>query len=107
MYFSLIKLVLSFFDFFNQKKILSFFKKNIESKISFFVDVGAHHGETIKIFINTVYGYFGNKHAPMGDPDISRSITLTGQAVIKQSNKILTKYICLGCGILKLINFLK
>ena len=50
MYFSLIKLVLSFFDFFNQKKILSFFKKNIESKISFFVDVGAHHGETIKIF---------------------------------------------------------
>ena len=48
---------------------------------------------TIKIFINTVYGYFGNKHAPMGDPDISRSITLTGQAIIKQSNKILTEYI--------------
>jgi DNA polymerase elongation subunit (family B) len=47
---------------------------------------------TIKIFINTVYGYFGNKHAPMGDPDISRSITLTGQAVLKQSNKILTEY---------------
>ena len=50
MYFSLIKLVLSFFDSFNKRKILFFFKKNIESKISFFVDVGAHHGETIKIF---------------------------------------------------------
>lgn len=48
---------------------------------------------TIKIFINTVYGYFGNKHAPMGDSDISRSITLTGQAIIKESNDILRKYI--------------
>jgi DNA polymerase elongation subunit (family B) len=48
---------------------------------------------TIKILINTVYGYFGNKHAPIGDSDIARSITLTGQAVIKQSNKILQHYI--------------
>lgn len=54
---------------------------------------------TIKIFINTVYGYFGNKHAPMGDPDISRSITLTGQAIIKQSNKILADYIKNKCGL--------
>ncbi len=54
---------------------------------------------TMKILINTVYGYFGNKHAPMGDPDIARSITLTGQAVIKQSNKILTEYIKRVCGI--------
>ena len=42
---------------------------------------------TLKILINTVYGYFGNKHAPIGDPDIARSITLTGQAVIKKSNE--------------------
>ena len=48
---------------------------------------------TLKILINTVYGYFGNKYAPFGDPDIARSITLTGQAVIKQSNKILQDYI--------------
>lgn len=48
---------------------------------------------TIKILINTFYGYFGNKHAPMGDADIARSITLTGRAVIKQSNKILKQYI--------------
>ena len=54
---------------------------------------------TIKIFINTVYGYFGNKHAPMGDTDISRSITLTGQAVIKQSNKILTEYFKSRCNL--------
>jgi len=54
---------------------------------------------TLKILINTVYGYFGNKYAPMGDPDIARSITLTGQAVIKQSNKILTEYVKTKCGI--------
>jgi DNA polymerase elongation subunit (family B) len=48
---------------------------------------------TIKICLNSAYGYFGNKYAPMGDADIARSITLTGRAVIKQSNKILKKYI--------------
>jgi len=48
---------------------------------------------TIKILINSIYGYFGNKMAPFGDDDIASSITLTGQAVIKQSNKILTEYI--------------
>lgn len=48
---------------------------------------------TLKILINTVYGYFGNKHAPIGDPEIARSITLTGQAVIKKSNDILREYI--------------
>ena len=48
---------------------------------------------TIKILINTVYGYFGNKHAPIGDSDIARSITLTGQSVIKESNNILRSYI--------------
>jgi DNA polymerase elongation subunit (family B) len=48
---------------------------------------------TLKILINTVYGYFGNKYAPLGDSDIARSITLTGQAVIKQSNEILRTYI--------------
>lgn len=44
---------------------------------------------TIKIFINSVYGALGNKVFPLGDDDLARSITLTGQAVIKQSNKIL------------------
>ena len=31
--------------------------------------------------------------APFGDDDIASSITLTGQAVIKQSNKILREYV--------------
>jgi len=48
---------------------------------------------TIKILINTIYGYFGNKHSPLGDDELAESITLTGQAAIKQSNKLLTEYI--------------
>ena len=48
---------------------------------------------TLKILINRIYGYFGNKHSQMGDADIARSITLTGQEVIKQSNVILRNYI--------------
>ncbi len=50
MYFKFIRLILSFFDSFNQKKIINFFKKNSENKIACFIDVGAHYGETIKIF---------------------------------------------------------
>lgn len=46
----------------------------------------------IKIYINSVYGYFGNKYSPMYDPDIARSITLTGQGVIKKSNEIIRGY---------------
>lgn len=54
---------------------------------------------TVKIFINSIYGYFGNKQAPIGDDDIASSITLTGQAVIKQSNSIITNFISQKTGI--------
>lgn len=47
----------------------------------------------IKVFINSIYGYFGNKNAPFGDDDIASSITLTGQSVIKQSNELLKSFI--------------
>jgi len=48
---------------------------------------------TIKILINTIYGYFGNKHSPLGDDQLAESITLTGQAVIKESNRLLEEYV--------------
>jgi DNA polymerase elongation subunit (family B) len=47
----------------------------------------------IKVFINSIYGYFGNKNASFGDDDIASSITLTGQAVIKQSNELLKEFL--------------
>ncbi len=45
----LIQKTLSFFDFFDKKKIYNFLKKVIPKK-SVLIDVGAHHGETIKNF---------------------------------------------------------
>ena len=41
--------ILFFFDYFQQKKIYLFLKKKIKNN-SILVDVGAHHGETIKNF---------------------------------------------------------
>ena len=47
----------------------------------------------IKILVNSCYGYMGNKHAPIGDDDIASSVTLTGQAIIKQSNKFIKEFL--------------
>tara|TARA_Y100000992_G_C21152331_1_gene436855 strand:- start:37 stop:744 length:708 start_codon:yes stop_codon:yes gene_type:complete len=45
----IIQTILSFFDYFQQKKIFNFLKNKVK-KNSILVDVGAHHGETIKNF---------------------------------------------------------
>jgi FkbM family methyltransferase len=41
---------LSLFDYINKKKVINFFKKNLNNKIENFIDVGAHHAETVKLF---------------------------------------------------------
>jgi len=43
--------ILNFIDFFYQKKIINFFKKNIDQDIELLLDIGSHKGETIKIFL--------------------------------------------------------
>ena len=48
----LLKKILSFFDYFNQKKILFLFRKLFKKKINIIFDVGAHHGETIDFYLN-------------------------------------------------------
>ncbi|NDG29124.1 hypothetical protein EB118_03365 [bacterium] len=77
------------------KKKLSTLKKEDpeKPKVKNLVDNLNIQQHTIKILINTIYGYFGNKHSPLGDDELAESITLTGQAVIKQSNKLLIDYI--------------
>ena len=42
--------ILSFFDFLYQKKLINFLKKNV-SKIDLLIDVGAHKGETLSLFL--------------------------------------------------------
>lgn len=50
MYYKFVKFCLSFFDYLNKKNILNFFDKKKKKSISLFIDVGAHHGESIKLF---------------------------------------------------------
>ena len=47
-YVKFIRIILNYFDYFHQKKILNFFKQKFSNQITV-VDVGAHYGETIKI----------------------------------------------------------
>ena len=41
---------LNFFDFIHKKKIINFFYKN-KIDLEYVIDVGAHHGETIDLFL--------------------------------------------------------
>ena len=50
MYVKIIIYFLSFLDKANKNKIIEFFKKNITEDIVNFIDVGAHHAETVKLF---------------------------------------------------------
>ena len=43
--------ILKIVDFFYQKKIITFFKKNTNSEYQILIDVGAHKGETIINFL--------------------------------------------------------
>ena len=50
MYIKLILKILSLFDYFLKIKVIKFFIKEKINKFDIFIDVGSHHGETIKIF---------------------------------------------------------
>lgn len=47
-----------------------------------------------KILLNSTYGALANRFFVLYDLDCAKSITLTGQALIKQSDKILNDYVC-------------
>lgn len=62
---SLTLIILKFFDYFYQKKILNFLKNKGHNKFEYFFDVGAHKGETIKLFaknfqIEKIYSFEPN-----------------------------------------------
>ena len=62
MYIKFILQILSFFDYFKKKDVINYFKKNTIGNINNLIDVGAHHGETIKLFnvkfnINNIYAF--------------------------------------------------
>lgn len=46
----------------------------------------------LKILMNSIYGAFANHYFFLSDKDIARSITLTGQSVIKHANDIIESF---------------
>jgi len=46
-----------------------------------------------KILLNRIYGTYANKHSPFCDTDLASSITLTGQAIIKETENVINKHI--------------
>lgn len=56
----LVKFLLSLLDKLNEKKIINFFRSKFYKSINVFVDIGAHHGETISLItknfsVNSIY----------------------------------------------------
>lgn len=70
-------------------------KREIELKIKQF-DIEQY---TIKIFLNRIYGYFGQEFCPMYDIDIAASVTCTGQHCIRTAASLVTNHITNKYGI--------
>ena len=82
-------------DLFETRQQLTKLKSNDEEYTSLKYEVERLNTKqmVIKILVNSCYGYMGNKQAPIGDDDIASSVTLTGQAIIKQAGKLLQDYL--------------
>ena len=64
-YIKFFHLLISFFDYFTNKKICKFFKEKLQDKKIILIDVGAHKGETIDLFsknffIEKIYSFEAN-----------------------------------------------
>ncbi len=62
----LFSFILAIVDFFYQKKVNNFLKKNINNNIKTLIDVGSHKGETIKTFlknfnVEVIYSFEASK----------------------------------------------
>ena len=51
-YIKFLSIIIYFIDIQNKKKIINFFKKNLNEKSLIIIDIGAHAGETISLFYN-------------------------------------------------------
>ena len=50
---SIILIVLKIFDYYHNKKMLAFLQKKI-SRINILLDIGAHQGESLNLFVNNL-----------------------------------------------------
>jgi len=80
---NLFNLIIKIIDFFYQKKIITFFKNNSNSRYDVLIDVGAHKGETVSNFlknfkIKNIYSFEASKN--------------TYQALVTNTNRIKNIY---------------
>lgn len=90
---NLVRKILNFFDFFYQKKIIYFLYQN--SDIKSVIDVGAHHGETISLFLkyfklNIIYSF---------EPSKKNYKILTNQLYFLKKNNKNTKVLIFNLGL--------
>jgi FkbM family methyltransferase len=86
--------ILLFFDYFHKKKIISFIKRNV-NKIDSIIDVGAHHGESIRLFLKNFK--ILNIYAFEPHPESFRNLTLNTEYLLKKK-KVNYKSYNLGLG---------
>ena len=93
MYVRIITYLLSFFDQFNKNKVINFFQKNLVGEIDNFIDVGAHYGETIKLFNKrlTIKNFFAFECSPLNFMTLENEIKKINNSSIKIFNYALGK----------------
>jgi DNA polymerase elongation subunit (family B) len=69
------------------------FKDFNKEKIKLLAEQYDTYQLTFKILLNSIYGIFAQKHSPFFDIDHAASVTLTGQAVVKQASSIVDDYL--------------
>ena len=91
MYIKLILKILSLFDYFLKIKVIKFFKKEKINKFDIFIDVGSHHGETIKIFNKyfKIKKLFAFEASPINYQFLKKKIKISKYPSVEMFNKAL------------------
>ena len=89
-------LIINFFDFFHKFKILKFLKKNNFNKFDILFDVGAHHGESIKMFAENfdISNIFSFEASPINFKYLSKNKHLFDKKFV--TTNILIENLALG-----------
>ena len=91
MYIRLILKILSLFDYFLKIKVINFFKKEKIDQLDIFIDVGSHHGETIKIFNKyfKIKKLFAFEASPINYKVLQKKIKISNYPTVEIYNKAL------------------
>ena len=91
MYIKLILKILSLFDYFLKIKVINFFKKEKIDQFNIFIDVGSHHGETIKIFYKNfrINKLFAFEASPINFKVLQKKIRISKYPSVEIFNKAL------------------